>query len=93
MKIHKYLKYARREEQEVLLICRIHDAGRLERRGALQLRRMKITDGSMISSLVIFGKYASKKYKVGDTIRIGPIYWNEEYENFSLKRGGFVDII
>ena len=68
----------------------ITSAGPQEMRGSLKLRRLEVTDGHTTLPLVLFGKPARGNYRPGQRIRVGPVYWSEQWGNFSLQRGGSV---
>lgn len=81
------LKYAMRAGSDVTLECIILD---IERRSSPEMCRLKITDYNMTSYLVLFGCMARAQYAPNDRIVAQPVWYNEQYGNFVLKRGGTV---
>lgn len=92
MKQYSNLKYAQREGSDVTLRCTIHAVYPAEKRGGVDVRILDITDGIMTAKLVVFGNQAQMPYKKGHSIVAGPVYYSDQYQNFSLKRGGFIHI-
>lgn len=86
------LKYARRAGSDVMLVATIRAPGNAEDRGGTRMRRLDITDGHTTLPLVIFGECAGREYRAGRRIRVGPVYWSEQWSNFSLARGGTVSV-
>lgn len=84
------LKYARRAGSDVTLVAAVRSAGDLESRGDLVMRRMEVTDGHMTLPLVVFGRAAEQKYRAGQRLRAGPVYWSDQWQSFTLVRGGIV---
>lgn len=87
------LKYARRAGSDITLcvvISHVHD---IEPRGGITIRHLDITDGYDVMRLAVFGKYATIPYHAGQRIQAGPVYWSEQWENFSLARNGAVSVI
>ena len=92
MREYDNLKYARRAGSDVVLVATIRAPGQAEDRGGTRMRRLDITDGHTTLPLVIFGECAKREYRAGRRIRAGPAYWNEQWNNFSLARGGTVSV-
>ena len=92
MKQYDNLKYAQRAGSDITLRCTIHAVYPIVRRGGVDVRRLDITDGTMTAKLVVFGNQAQMPYKKGHSMVAGPIYYSDQYQNFSLKRGGFIHI-
>ena len=84
------LKYARRAGSDVVLSATIQSVGRPESRGGLRMLRLVVTDGRTALPLVLFGDAAGGRYAAGQRLRAGPVYWNDQWQNFSLVRGGSV---
>ena len=92
MKIYDNLKYARRAGSDITLVATIQSVGRPESRGALRMLRLEITDGRMVFPMVLFGDAAGRNYRAGQRVRAGPAYWSDQWENFSLVKGGSVAV-
>ena len=86
------LKYARRAGSDIMLVATVCGVGPAEDRGHARMRRLEVTDGHTTLPLVIFGECAEREYRAGRRIRAGPVYWNEQWSNFSLVRGGTVAV-
>ena len=85
------LKYAKRAGSDVILVVTVRGVGPVEER-AVKMRRLEVTDGHETMPLVVFGEHAIRQYRVGQRIRAGPVYWSDQWENFSLEKGGSVAV-
>ena len=92
MREYDNLKYARRAGSDIMLVATICASGPAEDRRHTRMRRLDITDGHTTLPLVVFGEYVEREYRPGRRIRAGPVYWNEQWSNFSLARGGTVSV-
>lgn len=92
MREHTNLKYAVREGTDIIITATVHRVWPAEARGSLNMLRMEVTDGHTTLPLVMFGNAASTKCRPGQRLRAGPVYWSEQWENFSLRRGGTVAV-
>ncbi len=83
--LHNNLKYAMRAQSDIFLdvkVSGVRDAGNRS--------YIDVTDGYMTMPLVIFGDVP--KCKSGSRIKVGPVYYSDQYENFVLKRSGKIMI-
>ena len=92
MRQYDNLKYAQRAGSDITLRCAIHAVYPIVRRGGVDVRRLDVTDGTMTTKLVVFGNHTQMPYKKGHSIVAGPVYYSDQYQNFSLKRDGFIHI-
>lgn len=90
---HDNLRYAMRAGSDIILACTVRGTGMVERRGAVKLLRIGITDGRITQPLVVFGDLADRQYPTGGRLRAWPVYWSEQWNSFAVKRGGSVAII
>lgn len=92
MREYPNLKYAERAGSDIILVVTISAVGELESRGSLVMRRLDVTDGHAVRELTLFGDAAERRYAAGQRLRAGPVYWSDQWQNFSLSRGGIVTV-
>ena len=84
------LKYAQRAGSDITLRCMVKAVYPVRQRGSVVMRELDITDGRMTAKLVLFGDVTRVRCRAGDMVVVGPVYYNGEYDNFVLKRGGTI---